>query len=85
MLRSTTSAFLIITISVSFQQLSLAQTYTKPDQISDSSRTDDIEIAGIVIDATQTKIGKDFYELFYQQWNELDHTLSLINSILTWK
>jgi len=73
MLRSTTSAFLIITISVSFQQLSLAQTYTKPDQISDSSRTDDIEIAGIVIDATQTKIGKDFYELFYQQWNELEN------------
>ena len=64
--------FLIITISVSLLHKSFAQTYTRSDQKSDSSRTDDIEIAGIIIDATQTKLGKDFYDLFYQQWNELE-------------
>ncbi|MCJ7554707.1 MAG: curli production assembly/transport protein CsgE [Ignavibacteriaceae bacterium] len=36
------------------------------------NKLDDIEIAGIIIDATQTKIGKDFYDLFYQQWSELE-------------
>ena len=42
------------------------------DQIADSTYADDIEIEGIIVDATQTKIGKDFYDLFYQQWNQLD-------------
>ena len=33
------------------------------------SKEDRIEIEGIVVDATQTKIGRDFYDLFYQIWN----------------
>jgi len=33
----------------------------------------DIEIQGIIVDATQTKIGKDFYDLFYQQWSQVDN------------
>jgi curli production assembly/transport component CsgE len=47
-------------------------TDTNHHQVSDSTGTNDIEIAGIIIDATQTKIGKDFYDLFYQQWNGLE-------------
>ncbi len=28
----------------------------------------DIEIEGLVVDETQTKLGHDFYDLFYQKW-----------------
>jgi curli production assembly/transport component CsgE len=41
--------------------------------LQDSTRVDDIEIEGIVVDATQTKIGKDFYDIFYQQWNQVEN------------
>lgn len=29
----------------------------------------DLEIEGIIVDATQTKVGRDFYDLFYGNWN----------------
>ncbi len=29
----------------------------------------DIEIEGLVVDETQTKLGHDFYDLFYQKWD----------------
>ncbi len=29
----------------------------------------DIEIKGLVVDETQTKLGHDFYDLFYQKWD----------------
>ncbi len=29
----------------------------------------DIEIGGLVVDETQTKLGHDFYDLFYQKWD----------------
>jgi len=41
--------------------------------LQDSTSYDDIEIEGIIVDATQTKIGKDFYDLFYQQWSQVDN------------
>ena len=51
----------------------ITQTNNNFYQIADSTQqADDIEIAGIIIDATQTKIGKDFYDLFYQQWSQLE-------------
>ncbi len=28
----------------------------------------DLEIEGLVVDATQTKIGRDFYDIFYNNW-----------------
>lgn len=28
----------------------------------------DLEIEGLIVDATQTKIGRDFYEIFYNNW-----------------
>jgi len=28
----------------------------------------DLEIEGLIVDATQTKIGRDFYEIFYSNW-----------------
>ena len=40
--------------------------------LQDSTSADDIEIEGIIVDATQTKIGKDFYDLFYQQWSQVE-------------
>ncbi len=28
----------------------------------------DLEFEGLIVDATQTKIGRDFYEIFYNNW-----------------
>ncbi len=50
----------------------LIQTNDNFYQIADSTYADDIEIEGIIVDATQTKIGKDFYDLFYQQWSQVE-------------
>ena len=63
---------LFITSSTLFQHPIVKITATDSYRISDSTGTDDIEIEGIIVDATQTKIGKDFYELFYQLWNQLE-------------
>ncbi|KAA3610549.1 MAG: hypothetical protein DWQ05_21245 [Calditrichaeota bacterium] len=41
--------------------------------------TPDLEIDGLVVDETQTKLGHDFYEIFYSQWetprNSKDFTI----------
>ena len=34
------------------------------------NQSDDIEIGGLIIDETRSKIGRDFYELFYGKWVE---------------
>ena len=33
-----------------------------------SSDPIDLEFEGLIVDATQTKIGRDFYEIFYSSW-----------------
>ena len=42
----------------------------------------DIEFEGLIVDATQTKIGRDFYEIFYNTWdpNEKLPKLSIVIS-----
>lgn len=37
-------------------------------QTPPSSRIPDLEIDGLIIDETRTKIGRDYYEVFYNQW-----------------
>ena len=64
---------LLLTIIGTFVNYQLiAKTFSDEPQLGDSTNTNDIEITGIVIDATQTKIGKDFYDLFYQQLNQYE-------------
>lgn len=36
---------------------------------TNSPRIPDLEIDGLIIDETRTKIGRDFYEVFYNKWN----------------
>jgi curli production assembly/transport component CsgE len=38
--------------------------------------SDGIEINGLVVDETITKVGRDFYELFFQYWEAPTGTLS---------
>ncbi|MEM6967730.1 MAG: CsgE family curli-type amyloid fiber assembly protein, partial [Bacteroidota bacterium] len=40
------------------------QTLPKPSVSSDA-----IEIDGLILDETRSKIGRDFYELFYNRWS----------------
>ncbi|WKN42130.1 CsgE family curli-type amyloid fiber assembly protein [Tunicatimonas pelagia] len=40
----------------------------RPDDIGQDG-SEGVEINGLVVDETVTKVGRDFYELFYQQWN----------------
>jgi len=37
-------------------------------EANNSNGTDDLEIDGIIIDQTITKVGRDFYDLFYSVW-----------------
>lgn len=39
-----------------------------PHTPSLTPRTPDLEIDGLIIDETRTKIGRDYYEVFYNQW-----------------
>lgn len=60
------SKYLIVLIAaISFSN----NIYSQSEQ-NDSTKTnyDNLEITGMLIDKTQTKIGKEFYELFYKQW-----------------
>jgi len=72
MLRSKFILLLLTIIGTSMNYPLKAKTLIEGSQFGDSTNTDDIEIAGIIIDATQTKIGKDFYDLFYQQFNQFE-------------
>ena len=34
------------------------------------TESEDIELAGMVVDETRTKVGMDFYELFFNEWED---------------
>jgi curli production assembly/transport component CsgE len=65
---------IMITFFISFSNAAsqYVQIGNKFYHLQDSTSADDIEIEGIIVDATQTKIGKDFYDLFYQQWSQVE-------------
>jgi curli production assembly/transport component CsgE len=42
-------------------------------QLIPSTDPIDLEIEGLIVDETQTKIGRDFYELFYNSWSPADY------------
>lgn len=66
------SVMMIFFISISNGASQYVQIDDHFYHLQDSTRADDIEIEGIIVDATQTKIGKDFYDLFYQQWSQVE-------------
>ncbi|MGD8307560.1 MAG: CsgE family curli-type amyloid fiber assembly protein [Ignavibacteria bacterium] len=68
------SLFLILFLltGISPPNQSILQTNRNFYRPVDSTYANDIEIEGIIIDATHTKIGKDFYDFFYRQWNQLE-------------
>lgn len=45
-----------------------AQKLNQNDSLTVKQRIDNLEIEGLIIDKTQSKIGKEFYELFFTQW-----------------
>lgn len=45
-----------------------AQVESETDSISTNDNLNGLEISGLIIDKTQSKIGKEFYELFFTQW-----------------
>ena len=42
---------------------------TTPPTAARHAPAPDLEISGLVIDETRTKVGRDFYELFFNRWN----------------
>lgn len=38
----------------------------------DDGFNDDLEINGLIIDETRSKAGRDFYDLFYRKWQDLE-------------
>lgn len=48
---------------------------------SDRLSADDIEIEGLVIDETRSKLAHDFYELFYNSWTSVEDDLKVNYSI----
>lgn len=69
----TMTMIIILFISISNAESRYVQIGNWSYQLQDSTSYNDIEIQGIIVDATQTKIGKDFYDLFYQQWSQVDN------------
>jgi curli production assembly/transport component CsgE len=67
------SAIIILFISIPNAASPYVHNNNRSIHLQDSTSYDDIEIEGIIVDATQTKIGKDFYDLFYQQWSQVDN------------
>jgi len=69
-----------ISINVFFNNQLIAQNSvekgTKPSNVQKLTKTtkkqlaptDDIELDGFIIDATRTKVGRDFYTYFYNSW-----------------
>lgn len=37
-------------------------------QVTENKEYNDIEIEGLIVDQTQTKLGHDFYDIFYKNW-----------------
>ncbi|MFK7932759.1 MAG: CsgE family curli-type amyloid fiber assembly protein [Saprospiraceae bacterium] len=44
------------------------ETPTLTPQSPSPNRLPDLEIDGLIIDETRTKVGRDYYEIFYNQW-----------------
>ncbi len=49
---------------------------------SDRLNVDDIEIEGLVLDETRSKLAHDFYELFYASWRVVEEDLKANYSII---
>ncbi|OKL38850.1 hypothetical protein A3841_04805 [Pontibacter flavimaris] len=53
------------------QQQAKARQHTspRPNQFEEGIRSSaDLEVDGLIVDETITKIGRDFYEVFHRQW-----------------
>lgn len=48
---------------------------------TDRIEEDDIEIKGLVVENVKTKIGKDFYDIFYQKYNRSGNKYSFVINI----
>lgn len=59
---------LIILIFTGGFNFSSGQKLDQNDSLNVKQRIDNLEIEGLIIDKTQSKIGKEFYELFFTQW-----------------
>ena len=70
---SATMITIIFFISFSNASSQYSRIENKLCYLQDSTHVNDIEIEGIIVDATQTKIGKDFYDIFYQQWSQVEN------------
>lgn len=53
------------------QENTQQQTYEKRGKFEQSIRNSaDLEIDGLIVDETITKIGRDFYQIFQRQWEQ---------------
>ena len=54
--------------------------------LQDTTHSDDMEIEGIVVDAVKIKIGKEYFDLFYLQRNQVEnlqyHSITITEKIL---
>jgi len=76
---STMTMIIILFISISNAESRYVQIGNWSYQLQDSTSYNDIEIQGIIVDSTQTKIGKDFYDLFYQKLGLVEKLPGLTN------
>lgn len=51
-----------------FKSTPSSPTPLPPSPSANSPRIPDLEIDGLIIDETRTKVGRDFYEVFYNKW-----------------
>lgn len=64
----TNSFVIVFTVLSFFTNMNVVTEETYEDEILG----DEFEISGIIVDETQTKLGRDFYELFFRDWNPVE-------------
>ena len=71
--------FLIIVLQTIIFMPVLVYPQSKNSSINNLSTENFVEIEGLIVDETRTKIGRDFYDIFYNKWtaNAKDFTITI--------
>jgi len=70
---------IFLTLLFSFTNLKAGEIHGFPDSLITNNSYDNLEINELLIDQTQSKVAKDFYDLFYSLWespvSDIDYSI----------
>ncbi|MBL1215050.1 MAG: hypothetical protein D8M61_17035 [Ignavibacteriae bacterium] len=73
--------FLLFVLQTIVFKPALIYSQTEKNNLSNLNSENFVEIEGLIVDETRTKIGRDFYDIFYNKWtvpaNAKDFTITI--------